>query len=353
MKIIKRRTKHLLLGLSLFAAFHFNVLKEANAGPTLEATRARGSLLCSSAGRLHTDPNDYNNSGTIAGFDRDFCRAIAAATLNNETAIQFTQLIPQNRFQALQEGAVDVLIRSTTWTFSRDTSLGIHFAAINFYDGQGFIAPKNLGITKLSDLKDKGKKAIACVEKGTTTRDNVANYVRDNTLPVAIMEFNTFEELRYAFITGKCDLYTSDLSYLVEVRLQDVPNPDDYLILDDVISKEPLGAAVRDNDPQWFNIVRWVIFATIQAEELGITSQNVDALRKNGNLAQKHFLGAKSGWAKSLDLSDDWAYQVIKSVGNFGEIFERNLGPKTIYNLDRGLNNLWTKGGLIYAPPFN
>ncbi|PHS76666.1 MAG: amino acid ABC transporter substrate-binding protein [Rhodospirillaceae bacterium] len=353
MKTKKRIKKHLFLGLSILAAFQLNVLKPAHAGPTLDATRARGSLLCSSAGRLHTDPNDYSDAGKIAGFDRDFCRAIAAATLNNESAIQFTQLIPQNRFQALQEGAVDVLIRSTTWTFSRDTSLGVHFAATNFYDGQGFIAPKNLGITKLGQLKSLKKKAIACVEKNTTTRDNVVRYVRDKALPVEIMEFNTFEELRYSFITGKCDLYTADLSYLVEVRLQDVPNPDDYLILDDVISKEPLGAAVRDDDPQWFNIVRWVIFATIQAEELGISSHNVEDLRKNGNLAQMHFLGAERDLGKSLDLSDDWAYQVIKSVGNFGEIFERNLGPKTIYNLDRGLNNLWTKGGLIYAPPFN
>ncbi|MFC1673677.1 amino acid ABC transporter substrate-binding protein [Pseudomonadota bacterium] len=327
-------------------------INEAHAGPTLDATRARGSLLCSTAGHLHSDPGDYVKPGRIAGFDRDFCRAIAAATLGDPLAIEFSQLVPQNRFQALQEGAVDVLVRSTTWTLGRDSSLGVHFAAVNFYDGQGFIAPKSLGVKSLLELRDTGKEATACVEKSTTSRDNVYDFIQDHKLPVKLMEFHSFEELRYAFITGRCDLFTSDQSYLVEVRIESVPNPDDYLILDDVISKEPLAAAVRDDDAQWFNIVRWAVYATVQAEELGITSANADALREDGTVVQRRFLGAEPGFGKALDLNDDWAYQVVKSVGNYGEIFERNLGAGTDFNLDRGINELWTRGGLMYSPPF-
>lgn len=334
----------LLMGMDIHAA---------QAGATLDATLARGRLLCSTAGHLHTDPMNFETPGTIAGFDRDFCRAIAAAVLRDRSAIQFIQLVPKNRFQALQEGAVDVLVRSTTWTLSRDTTLGVHFTAVNFYDGQGFIAPKNLGINRLSELREKGKTATACVEKSTTSSENVAQYIRAHDLPIKMMEFNAYEELRYAFISERCNLYTTDRSFLTEVRNNDMPKPDDYVILEDVISKEPLAVAVRDDDAQWFNIVRWVVFATIQAEELGITSANADTLRNDGTAAQKNFLGADPGFGKILGLNDDWTYQVIKAVGNYGEIFERNLGSETAYNLDRGPNKLWTKGGLMYAPPFN
>ena len=319
---------------------------------TLQTIQNRDLLNCSTAGHLNT-PREYSHPGTIAGFDRDFCRAIAAAVLKDKSKINFLQLVPQNRFQALQEGAVDVLVRSTTWTLSRDGSLGVHFAAVNFYDGQGFVARKSLGVKSLLDLKTQGKKATACVENDTTSKDNITEYIHDHDLPIALMTFGAFEELRYAFFTDRCDLFSSDQSFLVEFRNKETPVASDYMILEDVISKEPLGAAVRDNDAQWFNIVRWTIFATIQAEELGITSSNIDTLRKGGTAAQRRFLGTDPGVGKTLGLDDEWAYRIVKQVGNYGEIFDRNLGKDSDFKLERGLNGLWTNGGLMYAPPFH
>jgi len=319
---------------------------------TLQTVKKHDQLNCSTAGHLNT-PREYSQPGTIAGFDRDFCRAIAAAVLKDKSKINFVQLVPQNRFQALQEGAVDVLVRSTTWTLSRDGSLGVHFAAVNFYDGQGFVARKSLGVKNLLELKPLGKKATACVEDSTTSKDNIAEYIRDHDLPISLMAFGAFEELRYAFFTERCDLFSSDQSFLVEFRTKETPVADDYMILEDVISKEPLGAAVRDDDAGWFNIVRWTVFATIQAEELGITSNNIDTLRKSGTAAQRRFLGSEAGIGKALGLDDDWAYRIVKQVGNYAEIFERNLGKDSDFKLDRGLNALWTDGGLMYAPPFH
>ncbi|HEY9078936.1 amino acid ABC transporter substrate-binding protein [Magnetovibrio sp.] len=341
------------LALFLFSTFNaFAAVGQEQPHSTLDMVRDRGQLNCSTAGHLNT-PREYSQPGTIAGFDRDFCRAIAAAVLHDTTKINFVQLVPQNRFQALQEGAVDVLIRSTTWTLSRDGSLGIHFAGVNFYDGQGFVARKSLGVKSLLELKAKGKNAAACVENNTTSKDNIAEYIRDHDLPIALMSFGAFEELRYAFFTERCDLFSSDQSFLVEFRTKETPVADDYMILEDVISKEPLGAAVRDDDPQWFNIVRWIVFATIQAEELGITSSNIDQMRDSGTIAQRRFLGAEAGVGKALGLDDGWAYRVVKHVGNYSEIFERNLGKDSDFQLERGLNALWTDGGLMYAPPFH
>lgn len=318
---------------------------------TLDTVRVQDVLNCSTAGHLNT-PREYSQPGTIAGFDRDFCRAVAAAVLADPSKIKFVHLVPQNRFEALQQGAVDVLIRSTTWTLARDTGLGVHFTATNFYDGQGFVARKKLGVKSLLELKSTDKSAIACVEESTTSQDNIAEYIRDNGLPIKLMPFGSFEELRYAFFTETCDLYSADQSFLVEFRIKETPVPDEYLVLEDVISKEPLGAAVRDDDAQWFNIVRWAVYATIQAEEFGITSQNVDTVRRSGSTAQKRFLGAEPGIGEPLGLDDDWAYRIIKHVGNYGEIFERNLGKDSEFKLKRGINALWTKGGLMYAPPF-
>ncbi|MBL4615908.1 MAG: amino acid ABC transporter substrate-binding protein [Magnetovibrio sp.] len=343
--------RHITLGLCSALALFFSFTGTAEAGATLDAIKARGALNCSTAGHLNT-PREYSQPGTIAGFDRDFCRAVATAISTDIANINFVHLVPQNRFEALQQRAVDVLIRSTTWTLGRDTNLGVHFTATNFYDGQGFVARKSLGVRSLLELKSKGKKATACIEESTTSKDNIADYIRDNNLPITLMAFGSFEELRYAFFTQRCDLFSADQSFLVEFRLVEPPVPDDYMILDDVISKEPLGAAVRDDDAQWFNIVRWVIYATVQAEEFGITSQNVDTVRRNGTTAQKRFLGSVPGIGKPLDLDDEWAYRIVKHVGNYGEIFERNLGQKSEFKLERGLNALWTKGGLMYAPPF-
>jgi len=323
----------------------------AQAKTTLDTVMARGMLNCSTAGHLNT-PREYSQPGTIAGFDRDFCRAVAAAILADAAKINYVHLVPMNRFEALQQGAVDLLVRSTTWTLSRDTALGIHFAATNFYDGQGFVARKSLGVSSLLELKSKGKKAVACVEKKTTSQANIAEYIRDNDLPITLMPFNAFEELRYAFFTERCDLFSADQSFLVEFRLKETPIPEDFIVLEDVISKEPLGAAVRDDDAQWFNIVRWAVYATVQAEEFGITSANVDTVRKGGTTAQKRFLGAEPGIGTPLGLDDGWAYRIIKHVGNYGEIFNRNLGKGSEFKLERGINALWTDGGLMYAPPF-
>lgn len=324
----------------------------ALASETVDAIKARGHVLCSTAGFLNIAQGD-EPSGTIAGFDRDFCRAIAAAVLGDKDLVKLVHLVPSTRFGALQSGAVDVLVRSTTWTLSRDGAMGLHFAAVNFYDGQGFIAHKSLGIKKLSELKGRSKNTVACVEKNTTSQDNLADLIKDLGLPIVTMPFNAFEELRYAFFNGRCAIYTSDMTFLTEFRLSKAMTSDDYVILDDVVSKEPLSAVVRDTDAGWFNIVRWIVHATIQAEELGITSANVDRLVVEGTVAQKKFLGGQPGVGEALGLDDKWAYRIVKQVGSYAEIFDRNLGQGSPYKLDRGLNALWTNGGLMYSPPFH
>ena len=324
----------------------------AYASETVDAIKARGHVLCSTAGFLNI-PQGEEQPGTIAGFDRDFCRAVSSAVLGDPTKVKLVHLVPSNRFEALNSGAVDVLVRSTTWTLTRDASLGVHFSAVNFYDGQGIVAHKSLGIKSMSDLKGRNKDVVACVDKNTTSERNLNDLIKDQKLPVVTMPFNAFEELRYAFFNGRCTLYTSDMTFLTEFRLSKAMHSDDYVILDDVISKEPLSAVVRDDDPAWFNIVRWTVFATIQAEELGITSQNVDTLVLEGSVAQKKFLGAEPGVGAPLGLDDKWAYRIVKNVGNYAEIFDRNLGQGSPYKLDRGLNALWTDGGLLYSPPFH
>ena len=335
------------LGLSMLFAN-----AQAHASETVDAIKARGHVLCSTAGFLNI-PQGEEQPGTIAGFDRDFCRAVSSAVLGDPDKVKLIHLVPSNRFEALQSGAIDLLVRSTTWTLTRDASLGVHFAAVNFYDGQGIIAHKSLGIKSMSDLKDRDKDVVACVETNTTSQSNLDDLIKDLDLPVVTMPFNAFEELRYAFFNGRCAIYSADMTFLTEFRLSKAMKSDDYVILDDVISKEPLSAVVRDNDPAWFNIVRWTVFATIQAEELGITSQNLDRLAREGSLAQKKFLGAEPGVGKPLGLDDKWAYRIVKNVGNYAEIFDRNLGNGSPYTLDRGLNALWTDGGLLYAPPFH
>lgn len=324
----------------------------AHASETMDAIKARGHVLCSTAGFLNI-PQGEEQPGTIAGLDRDFCRAISSAVLGDPTQVKLVHLVPNNRFEALKSGAIDVLVRSTTWTLTRDASLGVHFAAVNFYDGQGFIAHKSLGIKSLSDLKGRDNDAVACVDKNTTSERNMKDMIKDQNLPIVSMPFNAFEELRYAFFNGRCMLYTSDMTFLTEFRLSKAMKSDDYVILNDVISKEPLSAVVRDDDAAWFNIVRWTVFATIQAEELGITSQNVDKLVREGSVVQKKFLGAEPGVGAPLGLDDKWAYRIVKNVGNYAEIFDRNLGQGSPYKLDRGLNALWTDGGLLYSPPFH
>lgn len=344
--------KHLAV-CAAFGAFSLIFSSSASlASETMDAIKARGHLLCSTAGFLNIAQGD-EPPGTIAGFDRDYCRAIAAAVLGDKSLVKLVHLVPNTRFEALQSGAVDVLVRSTTWTLTRDGALGVHFAAVNFYDGQGFIAHKSLGIKKLSELSGRSQKAVACVDKNTTSEANLNDLIKDRNLPIEIMPFNAFEELRYAFFNGRCTIYTSDMTFLTEFRLSRAMKSDEYVILDDVISKEPLSTVARDDDAGWFNIVRWIVHATIQAEELGITSANVDRLVTEGTVAQKKFLGGEPGVGEALGLDDKWAYRIVKQVGSYAEIFDRNLGQGSPYKLDRGLNALWTNGGLMYSPPFH
>lgn len=353
MELQYRLSTHILaIALSVISILAASI-PTAFAQSTFATIKARGFLLCGTAGRLNT-PRDYNQPGTITGFNRDFCRAIAAATLKNASKVKYIHLVPRTRFAALQQGAVDVLLRSTTWTLTRDMTLGIHFAAITFYDGQGFIAHKSLGIKRLSDLISQNKRATVCVETNTTTEINLDNLIREKNLPLKVMKFHSFEEARYAFFTGRCQIFSGDRSFLAEFGTSsDTLQPNStYTILEDIVSKEPLSIAVRNGDARWFGIVRWVVFATIEAEELGITSKNADFLRQNGTLDQKYFLGSTPGVGKPMGLDDAWAYRIVKAVGNYGEIFNRNLGPNTPYKLKRGLNRLWENGGLMYSPPF-
>ncbi|MGH6793479.1 MAG: amino acid ABC transporter substrate-binding protein, partial [Methyloceanibacter sp.] len=259
--------------------------------------------------------------------------------------VKYTPTTAQQRFTALQSGEIDILSRNTTWTLTRDVSLGMTFTGVTFYDGQGFMVPKSLGITSAEELDG----AEVCVQTGTTTELNLADYFRAQGMEFRPVVFESLEESISAFFNGRCQVYTTDRSGLASIRAADAPNPDDFVVLPETISKEPLGPAVRRGDDEWFSIVRWVVFALIEAEEYGITSQNVDDMKANStNPSIQRLLGASGEMGQLLGLNNDWAYQAIKQVGNYGEIFERNITP---IGLARGPNELWTKGGLMYAPP--
>ncbi len=320
----------------------------AAAGPTLDAVTERGVLRCGVRGGL-VGFSAIEADGEWAGLDVDFCRAVAAAVLGDRKKVEFVPLDTAARFPALQAGDIDVLIRNTTWTFTRDTSLGVEFLAATYYDGQGFLARKSLGAKSLRDLKPGVR---ICFTTSTTTETNLADYAQSHDFDYGRVPFHATDEARAALFAGRCDLFTSDQSGLASIRATDAPNPDDYVILTDVISKEPLGPVVRDGDPQWREIVQWVIFATVEAEEKGIDSANVTAVRaSSANPAVKAMLGAVPGIGKGLGLDDDWIFRVIRQVGNYSQIFERNVGVNTALALERGLNALWTDGGLMYSPP--
>lgn len=341
--------------LKLFLAIAFLIPAVAGPGPgpaaagsTLETVKQRDVLRCGVRGGLGGF-STIDANGEWIGLDVDFCRAVASAVLGDRKKVEFIPLNAAARFPALQAGEIDVLIRNTTWSFTRDTSLGVDFPAPTFYDGQGFLARKSLGAKSLRDLKPGVR---ICFTTSTTTEINLANYAQGHRLDYRPVPFHSTDEARAALFAGRCDLFTSDLSGLASIRTTDAPNPDDYIILTDVISKEPLGPVVRDGDPQWREIVQWVVFATLEAEENGIDSANVEAMRATAaSPALKAMLGAVPGIGKGLGLDDDWAFRVIRQVGNYGQIFERNVGVDTALALERGLNALWTDGGLMYAPP--
>ncbi|MDP5240799.1 amino acid ABC transporter substrate-binding protein [Uliginosibacterium sp. 31-16] len=319
----------------------------AHAGKTVDAIKQRGSIQCGvSTGVAGFSLPD--SQGNWSGFDVDLCRGIAAALLGDANKVNFVPLNSQQRFSAIQSGEVDVLARNTTWTLNRDASLGLSFTGVTYYDGQGFLVPKKLKVTSARQLKN----AEVCVQSGTTNEKNLADYFRSQNVKIKPVVFEGFEASFKAFFSGRCQAYTTDISGLAGVRNKEAKNPDDYVILPEVISKEPLGPAVRRGDDEWFAIVRWVAFALIEAEEYGITRANVDAIKaENKDPAIGRLLGSTEDTGKLLGLDRDWAYRAIKSVGNYGEIFARNVGPESVLKLPRGLNNLWNKGGILYAPP--
>lgn len=319
--------------------------QSASAQTTLKAVKDRGSLNCGSNGTL-AGFGLPDAQGKWTGLDVDYCKAIAAAVLGDPNKVKFVPLSAKDRFTALQSGEVDVLARNTTWTSSRDTSLGLNFAGVNYYDGQGFMVRKALKVNSALELNG----ASVCVQQGTTTELNLSDFFRAHNMQVKTVTFATANEAVKAYDAGRCDAYTTDASGLYAERLR-LANADDSIVLPEVISKEPLGPAVRHGDDQWFDITKWVLYALINAEELGITQKNVDEMAKSTNPDVKRFIGTEGNYGEQLGLSKDWAVQLIKAVGNYGEIFDRNVGANSPLKIDRGLNKLWNKGGIVYAPP--
>lgn len=318
----------------------------AHAGKTLETMKQRGQLVCGvNVGLAGFSAAD--SQGNWTGLDADICKAMAAAVLGDATKVKWVPLTAQARFTALQSGEVDILSRNTTWTLTRDASLGLDFVGVTYYDGQGFMVPRKSKITSAKNLKN----IDVCVQSGTTTEKNLNDYNKSNDLRMKPVVFEGLEASVKAFFSGRCQAYTTDASGLASIRNKEASNPDDYVILPELISKEPLAPAVRRGDDEWFAIAKWVIFALLEAEEYGITQANVDKMKASTDPAVQRILGTGEDTGKLLGLDKDWAYRAIKAVGNYGEIFERNVGPKSALKLPRGLNNLWNKGGLMYAPP--
>jgi len=332
-------TKSILLLTALFWGYG------ASGASILETVKKRGSLNCGTTQGV-AGFSTPDSKGEWSGIEVDVCRAVAAAVLENPKKVKFIPLSAQARFTALQSGEIDILSRVTTWSLSRDTSLGLNFGPTVFYDGQGFMVRKKDKITEIKQLNG----ATICTQQGTTSELNLSDYFRANRLKMKTVVFESNDEVTQAFFKGRCDAFTNDASGLVAERSK-TKNPDDYIILSEVISKEPLGPAVRHGDDQWFDIVKWSVFAMITAEELGITSKNIDSFSKSKDPNIKRFMGKTKGNGKSLGLKENWSYSIIKMVGNYGEVFERNIGSQSPLKLSRGLNALWNKGGLMYAPP--
>ena len=321
------------------------VAAQSASAQTLKAVKDRGMLNCGANGTL-AGFGLPDAQGKWTGLDVDFCRAIAAAVLNDSEKVKYVPLSAKDRFTALQSGEVDVLARNTTWTSSRDTSLGLNFTGVNYYDGQGFMVRKALKVNSALELNG----ASVCVQQGTTTELNLADYFSANKMQLKSVTFATANEAVKAYDAGRCDAYTTDASALYAERLR-VSDPNDHIILPEIISKEPLGPAVRHGDDQWFDIVKWTLFAMMNAEELNISSKNVDEALKSTNPEIKRFVGTEGNFGEQLGLSKDWAVRIVKQVGNYGESFERNVGLGSTLKIERGLNKLWTKGGIQYAPP--
>jgi len=318
-------------------------LGAAGAG-TLDTVKSRGELVCGTSPGV-PGFSMPDSQGRWSGLDVDLCRAVAAAIFNDPSKVRYIPLNPKDRFSTLQSGEIDVLSRQTTWTLSRDTS-GMHFSPVTYYDGQALMVRKSLNIKAAKELSG----ASVCIQGGTTTELNIADFFRKNNIKYEPVNFGSGDEAIKAFEAGRCDVFTTDASALFAYRLKSA-NPDEFVVLPEMISKEPLGPVVRTGDPAWANVVRWAHFDMVNAEELGIAQANVDEQAKSSNPEVRRFLGVEGKLGEGLGLTPDWTYRIVKHVGNYGESYDRNVGPNSRLAIPRGLNNLWTNGGLQYAPP--
>ncbi|CAH0539748.1 amino acid ABC transporter substrate-binding protein [Vibrio marisflavi] len=331
---------------SVVAASTALVANSASAADsTLEKVTKQGFLTCGVSAGLPGFSNP-NSKGEWEGIDVEYCQAIAAAVLGDKKKVKYVPLTAKERFTALQSGEIDVLSRNTTWTLHRDTALGLNFAGVNYYDGQGFMVKKSLGVTSAKELDG----ASICVQSGTTTELNLADYFRTNGMKYKPVVFDTAPQTSAGFDAGRCDVLTTDQSGLYALRLN-LKDPKTAIVLPEIISKEPLGPVVRQGDDQWFNIAKWVLFSMVNAEEFGITSKNADAMLKSKDPNIQRILGLSGPKGKGLGIRDDWGYQIVKQVGNYGESFERTVGKGSPLQISRGVNALWNAGGIMYAPP--
>ena len=340
---VRSRSRSWLAGAALALGA---VSSMAMGATTLESVKERGYLQCG----VNTGLPGFSapdEKGNWSGLDVEVCQSIAAAVLGDKNKVRYTPLTSKERFTALQSGEIDVLSRNTTWTQTRDNTLGLHFAGVAYYDGQGFMVSKSLGVKSVRELDG----AAVCVLSGSTTELNLADYFRHHGMEYQAVNYDTADQTVKGFESGRCDVLTADQSGLYGQRLR-LAKPDNAVVLPEVISKEPLGPVVRQGDDQWLNIVKWTLFALVNAEELGINSMNVDKMQKSANPAVARFMGSDGPAGKGLGLSDDWAYQIVKQVGNYNEIFDRNVGDKSPLRVARGINALWNQGGILYAPPF-
>ena len=334
-----------LLAAALIAAAAFapgSAAAQGSGSATLDAVKARGQLLCGVAGQV-AGFSLPDSQGVMRGLDADSCRVVAAAALGDATKVKFVLTTAQNRFTALQSGEVDLLVRSTTWTLGREGNLGLEFAGVNYYDGTGFLVKKKLNVKSAKELDG----ATVCVQPGTSTELADSDYFRVNKMKFSPILIQDLSEIQAAFLSGRCDAYSTDSSALATFRATQ-NNKEDFVLLPEIISKEPLGYMVRKGDDKWFDIVRWSYFATLTAEELGVDSKNVDSMMTTTIPDTRRLLGIEGDMGKALAIDNKWAYNIVKQVGNFGEIWDRNI---TVLGVPRGINNLWTKGGLHYAPP--
>jgi general L-amino acid transport system substrate-binding protein len=327
------------------AALALGLSVGASSAQTLKKVQDRGALMCGVSQGLPGFSNT-DDKGNWTGFDVDVCRAIAAAVFNDPAKVKFLPLSAKDRFTALQSGEIDVLARNSTWTSSRDSSLGITFTAVNYYDGQGFMVRKSLKVNSALELNG----ASVCAQTGTTSELNLADYFRANNMKYEITAFVTADETVKAYEAGRCDAFTTDVSQLYAEKLK-LAAPADHVILPEIISKEPLAPAVRRGDDQWLAVVKWVQFAMLDAEELGISSKTVDEALKSTQPEIKRLVGTEGVYGEQLGLTKDWVVRIVKQVGNYGEVFDRNVGTGSKLGITRGLNRLWTKGGIQYAPP--